>query len=100
MVYLVEDYMFRSIMHINTPRIMSMFIVVSSHFCSSGHGRNHVASNHVNLICVRYFDSTYAVIPLVVSCERRLHDTSPLFGPIGRHWEVISRSWVARVTEA
>ena len=40
----------------------------------------------------------YVVIPLVVSCERRLHDTSPLFGPRGRHWEVICRRWVARVT--
>ena len=53
---------------------------VSSYFCSWGHGRNHVASNHVNLICVRYFDSMYVVIPLVVSCERRLHDTSPYLG--------------------
>ena len=37
-------------------------------------------SNHVNLICVRYFDDMYVVIPLVVSCERRLHDTSPFMG--------------------
>ena len=29
--------------------------------------------------------------PLVVLCEHRLHDTSPLFGPIGRHREVIGR---------
>ena len=42
--------------------------------------RNLVASNHVNLICVRYFDGMYVVIPLVVSCERRLHDTSPYLG--------------------
>ena len=42
--------------------------------------RNHVASNHVNLICVRYFDDMYVVIALVVSCERRLHDTSPYLG--------------------
>ena len=41
---------------------------------------NHVASNHVNLICVRYFDDMYVVIPLVVLCERRLHDTSPYLG--------------------
>ena len=53
--------------------------------------RNLVASNHVNFICVRYFDGMYVVIPLVVSCERRLHDTSPLYGPRGRHGEVISR---------
>ena len=37
---------------------------------------------------------------IMVLCERRLHDTSPLFGPRGRHREVISRRWVARVTEA
>ena len=52
----------------------------SSYFCSWGHGRSHVACNHVNLICVRYFDSMYVVIPLVLSCERRLHDTSPYLG--------------------
>ena len=77
MVYLVEDYMFISIMLFNTPLILSMFIIVCSYFCSCGHGRNHVASNHVNLICVRYFDDMYVVIPLVVSGERRLHVTSP-----------------------
>ena len=44
--------------------------------------------------------SRCSISPLVVLCERRLHDTSPLFGPRGRHWEVISRLWVARVTEA
>ena len=38
-----------------------------------------------------YFDEMYVVFPLVVLCELRLHDTSPLFGPRGRHWEVISR---------
>ena len=53
---------------------------VSIGFCSWGHGKNHVASNHVNLICVWYFDSMYVVIPLVVSCECRLHDTSPYLG--------------------
>ena len=42
--------------------------------------RSHVASNDVNLICVQYFDDMYVVIPLVVSCERQLHDTSPYFG--------------------
>ena len=78
MVYLVEDYMFRSVMHINTPLIMSMFL--SSYFRSCGHGINHVASNHVNLICVQYFDGMYVVIPLVVSCERRIHDTSLYLG--------------------
>ena len=45
----------------------------------------------VNLVFVRYFDEMYVVSPLVVLCDRRLHDTSPLFGPRGRHWEVISR---------
>ena len=34
----------------------------------------------VIMICVQYFDSMYVVIPLVVSCERRLHDTSPYLG--------------------
>ena len=29
----------------------------------------------MNLICVRYFDDMYVVIPLVVSCECRLHYT-------------------------
>ena len=38
-----------------------------------------------------YFDEMYVVFPLVVLCERRLHDTLPLFGPRGRHWEVVSR---------
>ena len=42
----------------------------------------------MNLVFVRYFDEMYVVSPLVVSCERRLHDNSPLFGPRGRHWEV------------
>ena len=51
----------------------------------------------MNLVFVRYFDVLYVVFPLVVLCERRLHNTSPLFGPRGRHWEVISRLWVARV---
>ena len=32
MVYLVEDYMFRSIMLFNTPLILSMIIIVSSYF--------------------------------------------------------------------
>ena len=57
-------------------------------------------SSHVNLAFALYFDEIYVVFPLVVLCERRIHDTSPLFGPRGRHWEVISRRWVARVTEA
>ena len=35
----------------------------------------------MNLVFVRYFDEMYVVSPLVVLCERRLHDTSPLFGP-------------------
>ena len=48
-------------------------------------------SSHVNLVFVRYFDMLYVVFPLVVLCERRLHNTSPLFGPRGRHWEVVSR---------
>ena len=43
----------------------------------------------MNLVFVRYFDEMYVVFPLVVLCERRLHDTSPLFGPRGRHGEVI-----------
>ena len=30
-----------------------------------------------NLICVRYFHDMYVTILLVVSCECRLHDTSP-----------------------
>ena len=54
----------------------------------------------MDLVFVRYFDEMYVVSHLVVSCERRLHDNSPLFGPRGRHFEVISRRWVARVTEA
>ena len=54
----------------------------------------------MNLVFVRYFDEMYVVSPLVVLCEHRLHDTSPLFGPRRRHWEVISRLWVARVTKA
>ena len=37
-------------------------------------------SSHVNLVFVRYFDEMYVVFPLVVSCERRLHDTSPYLG--------------------
>ena len=45
--------------------------------------RSLVISNHVNLVFVRYFDEMYVVFPLVVACERRLHDTSPLFGPRG-----------------
>ena len=53
---------------------------MSSYFRSCGHGRNLGASNHVKLICVRYFDDMYVVIPLVVSCEHRLHDTSPYLG--------------------
>ena len=47
--------------------------------------------SHVNLVFVRYFDVLYVVFPLVVLCERRVHNTSPLFGPRGRHWEVVSR---------
>ena len=53
--------------------------------------RSLVIGNHVNLVFVRYFDVMCAVSPLVVLCERQLHDTSPVFGPRGRHWEVISR---------
>ena len=53
---------------------------MSSYFHSRGHGRNHVASNHVNLICVRYFDVMYVAILLVVSCEHQLHDTSQYLG--------------------
>ena len=65
--------MFRSIMIFITPLNLRMSIC----FCSSGHGRSHVATNHVNLIFIRYFDDMYVVISLVVLCERRLHDTSP-----------------------
>ena len=54
----------------------------------------------MNLICVRYFDSMYVVIPLVVSCERRLHDTFTIFGPKGMHCGVAIRLSVARVIEA
>ena len=32
---------------------------------------------NVNLVFARYFDEMYLVFPLVVLCERRLHDTSP-----------------------
>ena len=53
--------------------------------------RSLVISNHVHLVLVRYFDEMYVVSPLVVLCERRLHDTSSLFGPRGMHWEVITR---------
>ena len=53
--------------------------------------RSLAISSHVNLVFVRYFDEMYVVFPLVVLCEHRLHDTSPLFGPRGRHGEVISR---------
>ena len=54
---------------------------MSSYFCSRGHGRSLAISSHVNLVFVRYFDEVYVVFALVVLCERRLHDTSPLFGP-------------------
>ena len=64
---------------------------MSSYVCSRGHGRSLAISSHVNLVFVQYFDEMYVVILVVVSCERRLHDTSPLFGPRGRHGEVISR---------
>ena len=73
---------------------------MSSYVCSSGHGRSLAISSHVNLVFVRYFDEMYVVFPLVLLCEHRLHDTSPSFGPRGGHCEVISRLWVARVTEA
>ena len=52
----------------------------------------------MNLVFVRYFDEMYVVSPLVVLCERRLHDTSPSFGPRGRHWEVISKFLVKSFT--
>ena len=39
-----------------------------------------VISNHVKLAFIRYFDDVYVVFLLVVSCERRLHDTSPYLG--------------------
>ena len=65
---------------------------MSSYVCSSGHdGRSLAISSHVNLVFVRYFDEMYVVSPLVALCESGIHDTSPLFGPRGRHWEVISR---------
>ena len=83
--------MFRSFMHINTPLIMNMNMICSSYVCSWGHGRSLAISSHVNVVLVRYFDEMYGVFPLVVLCERRLHDRSPLFGPRGRHSEVISR---------
>ena len=47
-----------------------------------------VISNHVKLVSILYFDEMYVVSPLVVLCERQLHDTSTLFGHRGRHWEV------------
>ena len=52
----------------------------------SGRYRNHVASNHVNLICVRYFDSMYVVIPLVV-----VRAYFSLCGPKGMHCGVVIR---------
>ena len=64
---------------------------MSSYVCSRGHGRSLAISSHVNLVFVRYFDEMYVVSPLVVSCERRLHDTSPLFGPKGMHCGVAIR---------
>ena len=99
LVYLVEDHMFRSC--ILLPLWLWTWICfVSSYICSWGHGWSLPISSHVNLVFVRYFDEMYVVSPLVVLCERRLHDTSPLFGPRGRYGELISRWWVARVTEA
>ena len=83
--------MFRSLMIFNTPLILNRACFVSSYVCSRGHGRSLAIGNHVNLVFVRYSDEMYVVFPLVVLCEHRLHDTSPLFGPRGRHWEVISR---------
>ena len=74
-------------------------LFVSSCPCSWGHGRSHVASNHVNLIFIRYFDDMCVLIPLVVLCECRLHDTSPSLDLI-MHCGVVIRWWVARVTEA
>ena len=72
--------MFRSIMLFNTSLIMNMFITYEQLLLFLRRGRNHVASNHANFICHRYFDDMNVVIPLVVSCERRLHDTSPYLG--------------------
>ena len=69
--------MFRSIIIFNTPLILSMNIICEWLLLFVGHRRSHVASNHVKLICVRYFDDMYVVIPLVFSCEHRLHGTSP-----------------------
>ena len=83
--------MFRSLMLLITSLVMNMIMLVSSYFCSRGHGISHANNSHVNLVFVRYFDVLYVVFPLVVLCERRLHDTSPVFGPRGRHWEVVSR---------
>ena len=48
-------------------------------FCS-GHERSLVISNHVKLVFVQYFDDVYVVLPLVVLCERRRHETSPCLG--------------------
>ena len=72
--------MFRSIMLFHTPLILSMIIICEQLLSFLRSRRNRVASNHVNLICVRYFDDMYVVIPLMVSCECRLHDTSPYLG--------------------
>ena len=68
---------------------------MSSYFCSRGHFINHVASSYVKLIFVRYFDDMNVMIPLVVLCERRIHNTSPK----GMHCAVVIIGWVARVTE-
>ena len=35
---------------------------------------------HVNLVFVRYFDDMYVLLPLVVSYEHRLHETTPSLG--------------------
>ena len=53
---------------------------MSSYFCSRGYGRSLVISNHVMLMFIRYFDDMYVALPLVVLCERRLHETSTYLG--------------------
>ena len=72
--------MFRSVMHIITPLIMNMNMICEYLRLFLRTWRSLAISSHVNLVFVRYFDEMYVVFPLVVSCERRLHDTSSYLG--------------------
>ena len=91
--------MFIFLSYIYTRWSWLIWWVVSSPISSWGHARSLVTSNHVKLIPVHVSILCLVVLPLLVLCERRLHEHSPSLGLWEGIDESVCRWWVVGVLE-